>query len=113
MDRRQLAYPIDLDVSSKTFCGFGIGLEGPCSSPTHTGCQNCVASDIGADIQKQIIGSQKMEYEKHVRELVNTNVNIPRGALHAVPDSQLCSADPGNNELIAQTAFDLPNDEPQ
>ncbi len=54
-----------------------------------------------------------MEYEKHVCEFVNTNVNIPRGALHAVPDSQLCSADPGNNELIAQTAFDLPNDEPQ
>ena len=53
-----------------------------------------------------------MEYEKHVCELVNTNITIPRGALHAVPDSQLCSTDPGNNELIAQTAFDLPNDEP-
>jgi hypothetical protein len=70
MQGDEIVRTIDCDIALKCIGCVRIGFECNRSSTTYSGSQHCIATDIRADVEKDVAWTQPMHSERHFGELV-------------------------------------------
>jgi hypothetical protein len=77
LHRHAIAKPVYRNVPGESGAGAGIWFDRHHPGATHTGSEHGVAADVRSDIGEEIIWLEQVEYERHLREIVQAAVNVP------------------------------------
>src|SRR4051812_25589004 len=92
--RYQFIHPVRGHVDAESISGIGIRLKRNCSRSANLRCKHGVASDIRADINKQVSGPKKVKYKTHISKFVKAAIDITGGARHPALHYEFRAFDP-------------------
>jgi hypothetical protein len=104
-DRHNGIQAIDRDVSFEVSESVRVGLERPCLCMTNTGGEHSVATYVSPYVQKQVIFPKEVKKKHHVREFVETNVDIPGRPRHSLSYGKPLSFNPSENNFVLNAAL--------